>query len=121
MGSRARPTQADGAWTIALRAMKIQTNMFLFLFVLSGHILDLCVHSISIERLPRKKYQEIGDLNLGILVPVHKFSKEGFCSQAVRELGVLQRIEAIAEVKCFTVLLSFLQMNGAKKVQLWEK
>lgn len=66
-------------------------------------LLLLClVHTtggISISGLPRDKYQELGDLNLGVLISVHEFTKRGFCSRYVRELGVLQRIEAVAEVR----------------------
>ena len=70
----------------------------MLVFIIFCGIMGSVVHTISIDELPREKYQELGDLNLGVVVPVHEFAQEGFCSRRVRELGVLQRIEAVAQV-----------------------
>ena len=70
----------------------------MLLFIIFCAFMGSVVHTISIEKLPRKKYQELGDLNLGVVLPVHKFKNSEFCSSEVRELGVLQRIEAVAQV-----------------------
>ncbi len=48
--------------------------------------------------LPTKRYEELGDLNFGVLVPVHAYTDSGFCGRKVRDLGALQRVEAIAQV-----------------------
>ena len=83
----------------------------MLLFIIFCGIVGSVVHAISIDELPREKYQELGDLNLGVVVPVHEFAQEGFCSRKVRELGVLQRIEAVAQVFYVTFLLLIMQKS----------
>ena len=80
----------------------------MLLFLTLCGFLGSIVQSISIDKLPREKYQELGDLNLGVIVPVHEFTKKGFCSKKVRELGVLQRVEAVAQVRIY--VMSFNQV-----------
>ncbi len=57
------------------------------------------VSCIRIADLPHISYEELGDVNLGVLVPVHHLSIDSFCATEVRDLGTLQRIEAIVQVK----------------------
>ncbi|CAH1795014.1 unnamed protein product [Owenia fusiformis] len=42
------------------------------------------------------RYSRLGDLNIGALFPVHRYHPTRFCSIYLRELGVLQRMEALA-------------------------
>ena len=53
-------------------------------------------HLIYVDRLPDKHYKELGDLNIGVILPVHQYSNGEFCGHDVRGLSLLQRMEAIA-------------------------
>ena len=57
-------------------------------------------YSITIPDLPKTSNRIIGDVNLGVIIPVHHHSVTDFCSADVRDLGTLQRVEAISQVKC---------------------
>ena len=74
----------------------MDAKICMIVLILSTVWLD--VVGIVIKNLPKTNYQEPGDLNIGVLIPVHEYAREGFCSRKVRDLGVLQRIEAIAQV-----------------------
>ena len=48
------------------------------------------------NELPDLAFKKLGKLNLGIILPVHYYSSQGFCGENVRDQGVLQRVEALA-------------------------
>ena len=50
---------------------------------------------IMVRDLPTKHYVQKGDLMLGGVFPVHRYSPIEFCDTKVRELGILQRVEAM--------------------------
>ena len=52
--------------------------------------------AILIPDLPTASYRVPGDFNIGVILPVHKYCLDDFCHQRVRDLGMLQRIEAVA-------------------------
>ena len=64
----------------------------------------LCVSmnqgQIYVPELSQKSYERQGDLNLGILLPVHLnlAPDAGFCDESVRDIALLQRLEAVAYV-----------------------
>ena len=50
---------------------------------------------IYVPGLPRANYKSIKDYNIGVLMPVHAYSRSEFCNSEMNGLGGLQRIEAI--------------------------
>lgn len=64
-------------------------NVFSIFILVAGY-------SIDIEGLPKNTYQLDGDINIGAVFPLHEAGTGGaFCGR-IRELGVLQRAEAMA-------------------------
>jgi metabotropic glutamate receptor 5 len=54
-------------------------------------------HDIYVPELPYESYESPGSLVLGSLMTVHRSSLDGhLCGEQVRDMGVLQRIEAVA-------------------------
>lgn len=52
--------------------------------------------AIHIPGLNQEAYVKLGDLNLGILIPVHIRSTRDFCGSSVLSIDQLQRVEALA-------------------------
>ena len=55
-------------------------------------------HDLYIPGLSSSNYEMMGTLNLGVLLPVHLKSRGQLCGTRVRDLGLLQRMEAISFV-----------------------
>ena len=67
-------------------------------------ILCFLLHVISVSGsgrlrpipdLPTVNFSRLGDLNLGVVLSIHRFEKEALCSNVTTNLDVLQRLEAI--------------------------
>lgn len=66
-------------------------------FVLYSYLLTFSnCELLDIPGLPRISYESLGDVNLGGLFPLHQPGPNGEYCGALRELGVLQRAEAMA-------------------------
>lgn len=50
----------------------------------------------TLEDLPNIFYTMQADVNIGVVIPVHRYNSQTFCSSAIREMGALQRVEAVA-------------------------
>ncbi len=73
-----------------------QPFLYIFCTILSTGLITYVSGSIYVHDLSEQAYKKLGQLNLGIIVPVHYYSIKGFCGEHVRDLGVLQRVEALA-------------------------
>lgn len=70
---------------------------WIYFTVLSTMVVDLTLARYSdIQGLPQRVYQMKGDIMIGGVFPLHQSGPNGtFCGK-LRELGVLQRAEAMA-------------------------
>ncbi|XP_050390961.1 metabotropic glutamate receptor 3 [Patella vulgata] len=68
---------------------------FLYLMILVVEVVKVVkAHIRYLPGLP-PVYERHGNLTLGIVVPVHKYDADLICSSRIRELGTLQRVEAM--------------------------
>lgn len=68
------------------------TSLLPALLLLAGGFAEL----LNIPGLPSTIYESDGDVNIGGLFPLHQPGQNGSYCGSLRELGVLQRAEAMA-------------------------
>ncbi|XP_064633068.1 metabotropic glutamate receptor-like [Lineus longissimus] len=65
------------------------------LFTLCAAVVTFATGLVPVPNMDYKAYVKLGDINIGAIIPVHQYHFNAPCGGSLRELGVLQRMEAL--------------------------
>lgn len=65
------------------------------LFTICAAVVTFAAGMIPVPNMDYEAYVKLGDINIGVIIPVHQYNFKAPCGGSLRELGVLQRMEAL--------------------------